>query len=291
MKIIKALYGTLDVTNKVLNFFRNDSLNIYVSNDIFGDPNPGILKNLIITFDNGLEISQKENLYLVYPKTYKEKLGIFYTNNNNPVIYDTIDFSLQTIKRSSEKQADIITCVWNSIPNNPFSEIIARTKTSSHLNQVLQILQLLYTAKLQNYEYKYVSFLEHDCLYPEGYFSYPDFENNCISNMNYIGLSVDGWQTKKFNHKPLSQITMKFDYAVKHFESILPNALVRNAGLLEPPHDENNIGEWMCENPAVHVNHGYHFTSHYTIYSKSKQNNNYYWGDSSIYSHIFPKKS
>jgi len=290
MRIIRALYGTLDVTDKVSNLFTKQSLNIYVSNDLFGDPNPGTIKTLSVTFDTGLEISQQENFYLVYPKLDKTRLGIFYTNNHNSIIFDTIKLSLDTIKKSSDGIADILTCVWNRINDNPFNEIIAQTKTSSHLNQVLQILQLLHTAKTQNSNYKYVSFLEHDCLYPEGYFNYPDFEENCTCNMNYIGLSNNGWQKKNQNDKPLSQITMKMDYAIKHFESILPNALVRNSGLLEPPHTNRNIGEWNCSNPAVHVNHGYHFTSHYSIYSKNKFEHENYWGNYSKYSYLFPKK-
>jgi hypothetical protein len=287
MKIVSARYGPKDVTEKVVPYFNGEKISIFVSNDTFGDTNPGYLKKLIIEFDNGEKAESYENHYLVYPKFFKEKLGIFYTNNNNKLIYNAIDYSMQTIRDSSYGLADIVTCVWNKIPNNPFVEIFAQTKTSSHLNQVLQILQALYFSRMQNKNYKYVSFLEHDCLYPDGYFDYNDFSGNCICNMNYIGLSKDGWQHKIRNDKPLSQITMKFDYAIKHFESILPNALIANSGIAEPPHDNNNIEEWNCINPSVHVNHGYHFTSHYSIYSKEKTSLNYYWENYELYSSLF----
>ena len=88
----------------------------------------------------------------------------------------------------------------------------------------------------------------------------------------------------------LSQITMKFNYAISHFESSLPNALIRNAGIAEPPHEKNNIGAWNCVNPSVHVNHGHHFTSHYTIYSTEKSPLNNYWGGYESYANLFSKK-
>jgi hypothetical protein len=289
MKIISAKYGTKDVTEIVQSLSLKNKISFFVSNALFGDPNIGLLKKLVVQIENGEKIEAYENTYLVYPKNTKEKLGIFYTNNNNKLIYNAIDYSLQTIKKASDGIADVVTCVWNKIPNNPFMEIYAQTKTSSHLNQVLQILQTLYLCRDINKKYKYVSFLEHDCLYPEGYFNYNDFESNCICNMNYIGLSNDGWQKRNRDDKPLSQITMKFNYAISHFESILPNALVRNAGIAEPPHEKNNIGAWNCVNPSVHVNHGHHFTSHYTIYSTEKSRLNNYWGTYESYANLFSK--
>jgi len=291
MKIIKATYGskdvTKDVTKDVQSLIFNNRLTFMVSNDLFGDPNVGHFKKIIVEIDDGSLLSVNENEFLVYPKLTKERLGIFYTNNHNEKVYDAIDLSLNTIKKAAYERADVFTCVWNKIVNNPFIELTAQTKVSSHLNQVTQILQLLYFSRILNKNYKYVSFLEHDCLYPEGYFNYEDFSENCICNMNYIGLSKDGWQYKNENHKPLSQITMKFDYAIKHFESILPNALITNNGIVEPSHDNNNIGEWNSINSSVHVNHGYHFTSHYEIYSKQKSLLNDYWGDYSKYTNLF----
>ena len=37
--------------------------------------------------------------------------------------------------------------MWQHEPQNPFPEFIAWTHTSSHLNQLLQVMQLLYQAK------------------------------------------------------------------------------------------------------------------------------------------------
>lgn len=287
MNILKATYGDKDVTDTVRSKINNNSLFIQASNSIFGDPCVGKLKHLIldIEVDGVLEQhSIQENSFIKLPKTNKSRLGIFYSNNNEDRINPCILKSLECIKRSSEGKADIITNVWNSLGNkNPFMETISWTKTSSHLNQTLQILQCLYMGQSTGF-YKYVSFLEHDVLYPEGYFDYDDFDNECISNSNYIGLCKNGFQPQSANHKPLSQITMRMDFAIKHFESILPNAIFLNSGLVEP---NINIEFWRCANPSIHVNHGRHFTSHYSIYSKDTVSENPYWGHYSQYSNLF----
>ena len=305
MKIINATYGTKDVTEIVNKYFINEKIQIFVSNEIFGDPNFGVLKKLVIKFDNGLEISEIENNNLIYPKLVNEKLGIFYTNNNNPKTDESIKQSLKSIEIASLNKADIITCVWNKIINNPFTEIIAQTKNPSHLNQILQILQTLLFAKKQNANYKYVSFLEHDCLYSENYFDYEEFESDSICNINYIGLCEKGWQNKNQEDRPLSQVTMKFEKAIDYFQMILPNAILTNSGSLEPWWQDCkkhfsiknldlikkwNNNNWSCKNPSVHINHGYHFTSHYRTFSHKTYDIDNYWGTYKQYSHLFIKK-
>ena len=98
-------------------------------------------------------------------------------------------------------------------------------------------------------------------------------------------MSKDGWQDKSKGQMPLSQMVMKFDYAIKHFESILPNALVTNNGVVD---NVKNVGVWNCVNPSVHINHGYNFTSHFQTYSKQKKLLNDYWGDYLQYTSLFP---
>jgi hypothetical protein len=97
-------------------------------------------------------------------------------------------------------------------------------------------------------------------------------------------LCKNGFQSKNPHQPPLSQITMKLDFAIKHFESILPNAIFSNNGNVEP---KNPIRSWTCANPSIHVNHGRHFTSHYSIYSKDTVSENPYWGHYSQYSNLF----
>lgn len=283
MKIISATYGGQSITELISSKISGDKLLLKVSNDIIGDPQPGTLKYFEVEYEHNEEIlkeSYKEGTICAIPKTKHNRLGIFYSNNHNATIFPTIEKSLKSIEKAAENKADILTCMWFPFKNNPFSELISWYQQSSHLNQILQILQLLYTAK-EIGEYDYVSFLEHDCLYGEGYFDYEDFEEGIIlANMNYIGVNKTGWQPLKQFDKPTSQLTMRFNDAVKHFEQILPNALVRNSGLLEP---QIKMVDWRAPNSSVHVNHGYHFTSHYSIYGNGNTDNHPYWGNYTDY--------
>jgi hypothetical protein len=280
MKIIKAEYGGVDCKEIIQSKINGNKLIIRSSNSIIGDTQPGVVKYLELQIEHEDNISnhkiQEHNLF-VFPKSNHNKLGIFYSNNNTPSIYPAIDVSLKSIKKAAEGKADILTCMWQNQPLNPFPEFIAWTNTSSHLNQLLQVMQLLYQAR-EISKYEYVSFLEHDVLYPEGYFDFPDFEEGIVmTNMNYMGINTDGFQPLGQRDEPFHQMTMRFDEAIKHCESILANALIRNSGLIEP---QNLIRkQWNCINPSIHINHGKHFTSHFNIYTKNTYVYHEYWGE------------
>jgi hypothetical protein len=284
MNITTATYGGKDCLEKIKSFVNNDKLILRASNEIIGDPQPGVLKYLEIEV-NGILEKIKEGDTFVYPKSTTNKLGIWYSNDttNHPAVQK----SLETIKRASEGKADIITCVWNSIPNNPFYQITSWNRSSSHLNQLLQILQCIYVGKTMG-EYEYVSFLEHDVMYGEEYFDYPDFNKGEVwTNMNYEGINKEGWQHRGQNDEPMHQMTMKIEDALQHFHSILGNALVTNSGMIE---DQKFVRkQWKSTNPSIHINHGSHFTSHFSIYRKD---NTYkihpYWGEHSQYHCLFP---
>jgi hypothetical protein len=280
LKILKATYGGVDCITQLQSKIVDNKIIIRSNNEIIGDARPGSIKYLEV------EIEYNENIYkestvegnlFVFPKTDHNKLGIFYSNNNTPSIYPAIQASLKSIKKASEGKADILTCMWHPESENPFPEFMAWTQTCSHLNQLLQVMQLLYQAKEIN-QYDYVSFLEHDVLYPEGYFDFPDFEEGIVmTNMNYMGINASGFQPLGQRDEPFHQMTMKFNEAIRHCESILANALVRNAGLIEP---QNIIRkQWECINPSIHVNHGSHFTSHFNVYTKNTFNYHGYWGN------------
>lgn len=280
MKILKATYGGVDCTSQVQSKVNNKRLIIYSNNHIIGDTAPGVIKYLEIELEYNGEISKheiKENELFSFPKQTSNRLGIFYSNNNISEIYPAIHASLNSIEKAAKGKADIITCMWQHDPLNPFPEFIAWTHTCSHLNQLLQVMQLLYQSKEMG-EYEYVSFLEHDVLYPEGYFDYPDFEEGkVLCNANFIGINSVGFQPLGQKDKPFHQMTMKVKDAIKHCENILPNALIRNSGIIEP---EKLIKEkWECKHPSIHINHGRHFTSHYSIYTKDIFSCHDYWGE------------
>lgn len=289
MKIIKATYGDVDVSSIVSSKIKNDKIKFLVGNHLFGDTKVGQIKYLETEIElDGIIFTNKtkEHNIFTFPRLSYDRLGIFYSNNNDIKIRPCILASLRSIQKAANNRADIITNMWNSEPENPFIETIAHTKISSHLNQVLQILQLLFTARNIK-EYRYVSFLEHDVLYSESYFDYPDFEEDVMCNMNYIGLNINGFQKLNQRDKPTSQLVMKFDYAIQHFNNLLPNALVTNNGFLEPL---SKIKEYDTLYPSVHVNHGRHFTSHFNIYSKTDiEEIHPYWGHCDQYKDLFFK--
>jgi hypothetical protein len=289
MKIIKATYGDKDCTEILQSKIKKDSLILHANNGIIGDPSVGRVKYLIVEAEiNGKTIIEKvkEGDLLVLPKTSKDKIGIFYSNNTTPSIFPAIQASLKSIQIAAEGKADIYTCMWRHEPLNPFIEYIAWTNTHSHLNQLLQIMQLLYSARQVN-NYKYVSFLEHDVLYGEGYFDFPEFHNGEVyTNMNYMGMNKDGYQPLGQRDEPFHQMTMRFDDAITHCEAILANALIINSGLIEP---QNLIRKkWNCINPSIHINHGKHFTSHYNVYRKDGLFNAHeYWGLHEKWKYLF----
>jgi hypothetical protein len=287
MNIIKASYGGVDCTEIVKSRIKNGSLILRSDNNIIGDPSVGKTKNLIVNID-GKNYTTPEGYLFTYPKSVNKKLGIFYSNNTKQETFPAIRASLKSIEKASKDKADILTCMWNHEPENPFPEYIAWTKTFSHLNQLLQIMQLLYVAKQIN-KYETVSFLEHDVLYPKGYFDYPDVApGTVITNMNYMGVNKNGWQGVPVKHEPFHQMTMRFDEAIKHCESILENALVTNSGMIEPQIPNIVRKKWNCINPAVHINHGGHFTSHFSIYSTTDlKNHDEYWGEHKDYLNLF----
>jgi len=220
-------------------------------------------------------------------KIKHNRLGVWYSNDtkNHPATTK----SLETIQVASHNKADIITCVWDPIQNNPFHEVYSWYRSSSHLNQLLQILQCLYVAKSKN-DYKYVSFLEHDVMYGEGYFDYPEFERGEVwTNMNYGGINATGWQHRHQEDLPMHQMTMRMEDALDHFHGILGNAVVTNDGCIESQNLTRK--QWNAPNQSIHINHGSHFTSHFTIYSTHNTFQQHpYWGEYSKYMHLFIKE-
>lgn len=197
------------------------------------------------------------------------KLGLFYTNNCVPKI---IDLTINNLKQFSDL-VDIKTCSWHHIKDNPFPEIHAFTKHRHHLNIIIQILQLLHSVPPD--KYKYVLFLEHDVLYPKEYFLFPDFEDSWMVNENYIGVCEFGFQPLIATHHPLHQIIMLYNNCISHFEKLLLRVIKERSLNLEP-YGSRYI--WRCPNPAIHINHGNHFTTHYKIYSDKYYENDDYWG-------------
>lgn len=283
MNITKASYGGVDCLEIIKSKIRGDKLVLRVDNNIVGDTMVGVVKFLEIEI-NGVHQKIKEGDTLVYPKPIHNRLGIWYSNDttNHPAVIK----SLETIQKAAEGKADIITCIWNSVPQNPFYQIQSWNRSSSHLNQLLQILQCIYTAQTMG-KYEYVSFLEHDVMYGEGYFDYPPFGKGEVwTNMNYGGINKEGWQHRGQNDEPMHQMSMRVEDALEHFHSILGNALVSNSGMIETQTMVRK--QWEAQNQSIHINHGSHFTSHFSIYkTNDTYKNHQYWGNHLDYLYLF----
>jgi hypothetical protein len=289
MEITKATYGGADCTNLIQSMVKENRLVIRSSNNLIGDTQPGVVKYLEIEGMQEGEVfteSVREGNLLTLPKSKVNKLGIFYSNNNKHEYWPSIYKSLDTIKKASEGKADIVTCMWNPMPENPFHQVTSWYQSQSHLNQLLQILHCLYSAQEMN-KYDYVSFLEHDVMYGEGYFDYPDFDRGEVwTNMNYGGINRQGWQHRGQSDEPFHQMTMRFDDAIAHCANILPNALRTNSGMIEPQSIKRK--QWEAVNQSIHINHGNHFTSHYSIYRTDDTYLDHpYWGNHADYLPLF----
>jgi hypothetical protein len=76
MRVIQATYGPLDVTNVINdNYINDDVISFSASNDVFGDPMPGGVKQLIISIeDDGIKnYTHTEGEHFIYPTSKEEE--------------------------------------------------------------------------------------------------------------------------------------------------------------------------------------------------------------------------
>jgi hypothetical protein len=206
-----------------------------------------------------------------------KKGGIFYTNNKVPK--EILTASLQSIERASSKHGvRIISSSWEHIPI--FENRISRFKEMTHFNLYHQILDLLFILNKDNIET--VSFLEHDTLYGEDYFDYPEFHPDVLINRNLVGYCKDGYQ--QTHTKPLHQMTMKIDYAISYFSESLINSIKEEVFRVEP---YTKYAQWNSPQNSVHINWGGNFTSHYKMYGEVTHKRDEYWGENLFSKDLF----
>jgi hypothetical protein len=250
-----------------------------VSNAIFSDPAHGKRKTLRFAYEL-VEGSQfyfheiNEGEFLFLPRYGGNRVGLFYTNNDIQQKY--LDRVLGQLKKAANG-LDILTCPWHPIEDNPFPEFVWNFHTGGYLNIALQVLKLLYIAEeLGGYEY--VFFLEHDVLYPEGYFDIEPFETDVLSSTNFMGLSSRGFQLDHGSLEPLHQLAMRLPVAINHFESRV------RLGLLDRNTQNEPFGRsWKrreTEHPTVHIFHGKHLAGHFYS-NKRLVDTHSYWGSAS----------
>ena len=266
-----AFYGSKDVTNTVQSIIDKP---FRVSNSLFGDGDVGKFKQLVVKHDNRVKVVDENQMFVL---SNNPNLAIYYTNNQNEKL---VELTLDTIYENLIN-TDLIICSKTPVRTN-WINILSKLNNHGHLSINTQILQCLLYGNEINPNYNKVFFLEHDVLYPEGYFDF-DSTNLIDCNQNYIGLKYDGFQIKEYNHQPLHQLIMDFQYALKHFKNLEMSYLIDKSALLEPI---DIIKNYDSKNPCVHINHGHNFTSHFSIYSETTTPNNDYWGNYKSYKYL-----
>ena len=105
MIITKATYGGVDCTDLIQSKIKGDRLILRADNNLIGDTMVGVVKYLQIEGKYETEpfvSTTREGDLLTLPETKLNRLGIFYSNNNNPSIWPAIEKSLDTIKTASK---------------------------------------------------------------------------------------------------------------------------------------------------------------------------------------------
>jgi hypothetical protein len=282
VRIHEATYGRgdegIDVTPRLQSLVQDGRLSFTVSSKLFGDPCPGKTKTLRFTYelpgDDDHHIHEADDgRIVIVPIAPSKNVGIFYTSQ----VIDSKYFRRVLGQLALPHPIDVITCAWKPIADNPFPEVGFPYHVRIHLTLVLQILKLLHLARELG-PYEHVFFLEDDVLYPEGYFDIEPFAGDVLLNTNYMGLFERGFQ-KAMPHRqqPLHQVAMKLPAAIDHFTIRLAQALT--VGVVEVEPYERAWATRQSPQPAVHINHGRNFTSHFNIYSKEEiEPWHPYWG-------------
>jgi hypothetical protein len=85
-QVTKVMYETDDVTTRFLDHFKSGKTSINISNETFGDPNPGSAKKLQVTFANGANLEYNEDTTLYFnelqttPCDFKHITKVLYGN-------------------------------------------------------------------------------------------------------------------------------------------------------------------------------------------------------------------
>ena len=206
-------------------------------------------------------------------KKFENKVGIFYSHNkiDGRILDMVIDYLNQIIE---QKRILIVASSYLPLLNFKGINLISKIKTPGYLCIIIQILQCLIHAKKLNSNCKFVSLLEHDILYPIDYFDYDPFDENVVCNINYVQLSAAGFEKSK-GGKPLSQLVMKFDFAVDHFHKKIIK-IIEGDLKLEPRSEIYGIRE---STPPLHFRHANYMTSHFNTFDKKYYSFDQTWGN------------
>jgi hypothetical protein len=228
------------------------------------------------TFGNGLpagvfdQLAAKAEMVQPWHKSSSRKrrmslLGVWYTNSQAPL--SLMQKSLQTIKRAADEtmhhNVRVVTSSWLPIAGNSFPCVVGKPDAASgHASIIAQMRAAVDSVQWHNeYVFDAVVFLEHDVLYPPGYFdkigdAFDGGEVPVVSNLDYEGLNATGWLAVKERHEPNHQLALRRDVFFANLDRAQAECDKQGWCLLEPQGDRN---DWVRLppvglTPAIHVN-------------------------------------
>jgi hypothetical protein len=224
-------------------------------------------------------------------------VGVWYTDNTAPARLLTASLAgIDEARRQCWRHdVSVVACGWEKPEWVPAGIAFVRfsgERRRSHATIVAQIIEALGVVSLGDA----VCFLEHDVLYPAGYFqrvgdAFAGNPGPVVSNLDYIGLSAEGWQPVKERHEPMHQLSMRTGFALANLKRAARDADTGSA-LLEPQGDRSDWVRIPATSglgliPAVHVNHtAGRFTSHGDVcYAAASTTNHPHWGEAK---NLFP---
>ena len=154
-------------------------------------------------------------------------LAGFYTNNK--VRAALLAQSLRHFELAAAKASVIpIVCSWQPTVGHHCRNLISHFQLPAHghLNIILQIYQIIHSVAEP---WDYFAFCEHDCLYPETYFSelcdlLSSGQYSGVASENHVGLRPNGYAECWYRTQPLFAMVVRRDALLASLETKLWSA-------------------------------------------------------------------
>lgn len=217
-------------------------------------------------------------------------LAGFYTHNK--LRASLLQQTLSHFQRAAT--VDFVTPIvssWEAIPGLKCRNVVSNFKLPGHghLNIILQLYQIIFSC---DEHWDFFAFCEHDCLYPENYFTelrrlLASGNYSGLASENHIGLRPNGYAKCIPGIHPLFAMVISRERLLESMDAKFRECVTRGWCCIEPD-DRSN---WLIQRaddsliPIVHVNmdtttKNHHLTNHYEAYSLTPFSANLpYWGD------------
>lgn len=215
-------------------------------------------------------------------------LAGFYTHNK--IRPKLLEKSLESyFKASSQTDVTTIVSSWEAMPWLGCKNVVSKFRNNGHMNILLQLYSIIHST---SEDWDYFAFCEHDCLYPETYFTeavqiLSTGKYTSIASENHIGMRPNGYCDLNSVPQPLSTMIVSKNEVLASLNHKFKECVISGCCCIEP----DNRKSWFIQKrtdektPVVHVNmdatmNNHHLTNHYDCYKQSAYSTNIpYWGD------------